>query len=269
MRQLITPLFFVLALFPALLTGQNITNVYTGTSHGINPSFRWSKYACDPERAIKIAVNDHFFRPESDTSLTVSLDSLHYNSGDTLVISITSPACNPVTFINPNVLQDNPTFTLVDFAFEGGNDKPVELKWSTENENKPMRFEVQQFRWNKWLTVGEVMGEGTPGKHDYHLLLPDIVSSKSQYRIAQYGYKDQRLTKPLDCPFTGSEVKLKNVRISNTLEFSRSTLFEIYSATGIRLMTGVAQKVDCSRLPRGSYFLNFDNKTGEFFVSHS
>jgi hypothetical protein len=45
---------------------------------------------------------------------------------------------------------------------------------------------------------------------------------------------------------------------------SSETMFEIYDQYGNIVKRGYGNKIDCSNLPKGGYFLNYDNKMGEF-----
>lgn len=42
------------------------------------------------------------------------------------------------------------------------------------------------------------------------------------------------------------------------------TMYEIYDQYGNIVKKGFGNKVDVSNLPKGGYFLNYDNKMGEF-----
>jgi hypothetical protein len=42
------------------------------------------------------------------------------------------------------------------------------------------------------------------------------------------------------------------------------TMYEIYDQYGNIVKKGYGSKVDVSNLPKGGYYLNFDNKMGEF-----
>ena len=41
-------------------------------------------------------------------------------------------------------------------------------------------------------------------------------------------------------------------------------MFEIYDQFGNIVKRGFAKNVDVSNLPKGAYYLNYDNKMGEF-----
>jgi hypothetical protein len=42
------------------------------------------------------------------------------------------------------------------------------------------------------------------------------------------------------------------------------TMYEIYDQYGNIVKKGFGSKLDVSNLPKGAYFLNYDNKMGEF-----
>ena len=41
------------------------------------------------------------------------------------------------------------------------------LKWTAKNESGSLPYVIEQFKWNKWVYVGEVQGVGTAESHDY------------------------------------------------------------------------------------------------------
>jgi hypothetical protein len=151
-------------------------------------------------------------------------------------------------------------------------DKDGTLKWSTKSETGKLPFVIEQFRWNKWVKVGEVEGVGTPASHDYSFKVSPH-SGKNQLRLRQTDYSGQpRVSKAVDFIGESPEIEYTPQKTSKEISFltkgkqgsAVETMYEIYDQYGNVVKKGFGSKVDVSNLPRGSYYLNFDNKMGEF-----
>ncbi|NPA45127.1 MAG: T9SS type A sorting domain-containing protein, partial [Chlorobi bacterium] len=51
---------------------------------------------------------------------------------------------------------------------------------------------------------------------------------------------------------------------TNRIFFSEETRFEIYDYYGKLVKTGYGQEINVEKLKKGTYFLNYDNKTENF-----
>jgi len=172
--------------------------------------------------------------------------------------------CKPKV-LNPEVLKPKSTFEVIAMTV----DKDGNLKWSTKSETGKLSFAVEQFRWNKWVKVGEVDGIGTPSTNNYSFKVTPH-SGKNQVRVRQTDYTGQpRLSKPVDFISSIPEVTFAPVKVSKEITFVTSekpteTMYEIYDQYGNVVKRGFGSSIDASNLTKGGYFLNYDNKMGEF-----
>lgn len=172
--------------------------------------------------------------------------------------------CKPKV-LNPEVLKPKSTFEVVSMTVE----KDGTVKWSTKSETGKLAFAVEQFRWNKWVKVGEVEGNGTPGTNNYAFKITPH-SGKNQIRVRQTDYSGQpRLSKPVEFMSDAPDVSFAPAKVSKDINFVASdkpveTLYEIYDQYGNVVKRGFGSTVDASNLAKGGYFLNYDNKMGEF-----
>lgn len=172
--------------------------------------------------------------------------------------------CKPKV-LNPEVLKPKSTFEVISMTI----DKDGTVKWATKSETGKLAFAVEQFRWNKWVKVGEVDGVGTPGTNNYTFKITPH-SGKNQIRVRQTDYSGQpRLSKPVDFMSDGSDVTFAPVKVSKDITFLANekpieTMYEIYDQYGNVVKRGFGATVDASNLAKGGYFLNYDNKMGEF-----
>lgn len=172
--------------------------------------------------------------------------------------------CKPKV-LNPEVLKPKSTFEVISMTV----DKDGTVKWSTKSETGKLAYAVEQFRWNKWVKVGEVDGDGTPKTNNYSFKIQPH-SGKNQIRVRQTDYSGQpRLSKPVDFTSDVPEISFAPVKVSKDISFVAAdkpveTMYEIYDQYGNVVKRGYGSSVDASNLAKGGYFLNFDNKMGEF-----
>ncbi len=172
--------------------------------------------------------------------------------------------CKPKV-LNPEVLKPKSTFEIVSMTVE--NDGTV--KWSTKSEIGKLAFAVEQFRWNKWVKVGEVDGIGTPGANNYSFkIVPH--SGKNQIRVRQTDFSGQpRFSKAVDFTSDVPSISFAPLKVTKDISFVSTdklfeTMYEIYDQYGNVVKRGFGSTVDASNLAKGGYFLNYDNKMAEF-----
>ena len=88
---------------------------------------------------------------------------LRFKVGDPVIVKIKhKDDCKP-RVLNPEVLKPKSTFVAKSVSL----DKDGTFTWKTTDESGKLTFTVEQYRWNKWVKVGEVEGEGSPTEHTY------------------------------------------------------------------------------------------------------
>lgn len=172
--------------------------------------------------------------------------------------------CKPKV-LNLEVLKPKSTFEIVSIKIE----KDGSLKWSAKLESGKLTYAIEQFRWNKWVKVGEIEGNGTTSINYYSFKVTPH-SGKNQIRVRQTDYTGQpRLSKPVDFISDVSNLVFSPIKASKTINFSFTdkpveTMYEIYDQYGNIVKRGFGATIDVSNLVKGGYFLNYDNKMGEF-----
>lgn len=214
----------------------------------------------------EVLVNGNITTDEINSSaFEVDFKPHKLNIGEKVEIKIKHKEdCKPKV-LNPEVLKPKSTFEVISMTIE----KDGTVKWSTKSETGKLAFAVEQFRWNKWVKVGEVEGNGTPGTNNYTFKIT-AHSGKNQIRVRQTDYSGQpRLSKPVDFMSDAPDVTFAPAKVSKDISFVASdkpveTLYEIYDQYGNVVKRGFGSTVDASNLAKGGYFLNYDNKMGEF-----
>ncbi|MDW8295791.1 MAG: hypothetical protein RMJ97_02800, partial [Raineya sp.] len=82
---------------------------------------------------------------------------------------------------------------------------------------------------------------------------------KHQERSGQITYSDI-----LDYSFTQGMVKFYPRNVSNKIYFTADVSYEISNNKKEVVKKGKGKEVDVSNLPRGVYFISFDNRTEQF-----
>jgi hypothetical protein len=217
----------------------------------------------------EIKVNGNITTDETNSSaFEIDLKNHKLNIGDKVEVRIFhKEGCKPKV-LNPEVLKPKSTFEITAISV----DKEGTLKWTTKSETGKLAFYVEQFRWNKWVRVGEVEGMGTPTSNDYAFKIAPH-SGKNQLRVRQTDYSGiPRFSKAVDFISSIPEIDFAPLKASKEVTLFEKgkdgkpleTMYEIYDQYGNIVKKGSGIKVDVSNLPKGPYFLNFDNKLGEF-----
>ncbi len=214
----------------------------------------------------EVLVNGNITTDEINSSaFEVDFKPHKLNIGEKVEIKIKHKEdCKPKV-LNPEVLKPKSTFEVISMTI----DKDGTVKWSTKSETGKLAFAVEQFRWNKWVKVGETDGVGTPGTNNYTFKITPH-SGKNQVRVRQTDYSGQpRLSKPVDFMSDEPDVTFAPAKVSKDISFvandkPKETMYEIYDQYGNVVKRGFGSMVDASNLAKGGYFLNYDNKMGEF-----
>lgn len=205
--------------------------------------------------AYEVKVNGNVTTDEINSSafeIDLSIQQLKF--GDNVLIEIKyKDGCTPKV-LNPEVLKPRPTFETKSFTV----DKDGVLKWSTTNEEGPLPFTIEQFRWNKWVVVGEVMGKGFPNDNNY-LFKITLHSGENKFRIKQVGVTNMPRYSPIASIKTNTPKPDYKMANKNTILLDKESLFEVYDVYGVIIKKGFAKEIDITSLKKGSYYFCYDN----------
>jgi hypothetical protein len=223
------------------------------------------QYSSVESDVIAVIVNDkklegHYLRTfkGSGKGIEVRLDSLGLTMNEQVEVKIIYNGMRP-KLLNADALVLRSTFRIVSIKMAGDT-----LRWSTEGEHGALPFAVEQFKWNKWVKVGEVMVEGTPGTHNYEFKI-ELLRGKNQFRVRQRDDGDMRPSMPVSVKAKVPEVSFTpKKKVGNLITFSSVTSYELYDILGNVVMRGRTDHIDCSSLPKGKYYLNYGSKMGSF-----
>ena len=105
--------------------------------------------------ATKVTVNGDIMPGGTSVgAFEIDFSLFNIEIGEPVFIVIEhNDGCKPKV-LNPEVLLPRSTFKInsIDIDSDGN------LNWSTSGEQGKLPFEIEQYRWNIWVTVGEVDG---------------------------------------------------------------------------------------------------------------
>lgn len=210
--------------------------------------------------ALEVKVNGRITTDEvNSNAFEIDLASMKLKYGDKVTIEIVHKNdCQP-RVLNIDDLRSRPTFEVLTMNITSAGI----LKWTSKNESGSLPYIVEQFKWNKWVPIGEVNGIGTPESHDYSFKVA-AHSGANKYRVKQVGF--------------GSEPKYSNHVVFNSMnakptfvmsketseiQFSMETSYELYDNFGLIVKRGFGKELAINNLSKGKYYLCYDNEVAE------
>jgi len=211
--------------------------------------------------AKEVKVNGTITTDEvNSSSFEIDLRALNLKYGEAVLIQIThDDGCVPKV-LNMEDLKPKPTFevTMISLSSSGL------LKWTTKNESGVLPYIIEQFKWNKWVPVGEVDGLGTPEPHEYSFQVA-MHSGENKYRVKQKGFNSfVKVSKDVKALSTINKPSFAIPKNYASIDFSAETAYEIYDAYGVIVKKGFGKQVPIDNLSKGEYYLCYDNTLTEF-----
>jgi hypothetical protein len=210
----------------------------------------------------EVRVNGELSTDEVNTSafeIDFSQFNIHVGAPVTILIKHKDDGCFP-RVLNPEVLKPNPTFETVFISVENNG----LLKWTTVNEMSKLPFIIEQFKWNKWVQIGEVQGKGTPTTNDYSFQTTPI-AGVNKFRVKQRGYIDKvKFSPSVYYSSSKKDVSYIYIKKKQAVEFSEPTFFEVYDKFGTIVKKGYGKAIDIANLGNDVYYMNLENSSTEF-----
>lgn len=210
----------------------------------------------------EVSVNGEVSTDETNSSafeIDLKLHSLEIGSPVVIVIKHKDDGCLPKV-LNPDALKPNPTYETIYLNVEDDG----LLKWTTVNETAKLPFIIEQFKWNKWVQVGEVEGKGVPTAN-YYTFKTTPIAGMNKFRVKQKGYVDKTKYSPaVSYTSLKSEITFVYNKGIQKVQFSESAFFEVYDKYGNLVKKGYGEKIDVANLKKDIYYMNFGNTMGEF-----
>lgn len=211
--------------------------------------------------AQEIKVNGKITTDETNSSaFEIDLASLQLKYGESVTIEIVhKDGCTPKV-LNMEDLKPKPTFEVLTM-----NVSPVGLlTWSTKGEVGTLPYIVEQFKWNKWIPIGEVDGIGTPETHSYTFKV-ELHSGENKYRVKQKGLNSfAKYSKEVSVKSSINKPSFAIAKGNSGIDFNSETGYEVYDAYGVVVKKGFGKQIKTENLAKGQYYLCYDNTMTEF-----
>lgn len=214
----------------------------------------------------KVLVNGEILPAVIQTShFEIDFKLFHLKKGDEVFVVLEhAEGCEP-RFLNPSILLPKSTFECTQISAQ----KDGLISWTTINEQAVLDFSVEQYKWGRWVEVGQVKGKGSKTKNNYQFQLTPH-SGKNTVRISQTDSSGKpRISKSTSFTSNVPVVTFSPTKVHSSLTFKAKgqlakTKYEIYDAYGNLLKTGFGTNVDCRNIVSGVYYINYDNKSEKF-----
>ena len=212
---------------------------------------------------FEVTINGDVTTDEINSSaFEIDFSNYKLKVGDPITVKIKhKDDCKP-RVLNPEVLKPKSTFETSSITM----DKEGKVTWKTKNESGKLTFVVEQYRWNKWVKVGEVEGNGTPSESSYSFKVT-LHSGENKVRVKQVDYSGKpRYSPAASTMSTSTEISFlpESKKVKEAISFTGETLFEVYDQYGNIVKKGYGAKLDATTLKKGTYYLSYDNKTETF-----
>lgn len=217
----------------------------------------------------RVTLNGEVISVDSHASaFQVDLSDYNIKIGDNVVLVFEHEVGCKAKILNPEALRPKSTFVLQEISCNADG----VLTWSTKEESGKLNFLIEQYKWNKWVVIGEVNGIGTPGLNTYTFnVIPH--SGENTVRVSQIDNTTKKKSTPnvtFNSKLSG-EPKLAIDKEKKTITFlldnvPSKTKYEIYDTYGNIVKKGFNSSVDYSNLKPGVYHVNYDNRNDKIIV---
>jgi hypothetical protein len=209
----------------------------------------------------EVIINGRVTTDEVNSSaFEIDFSAYQIKPGTPVVVEIKhKDDCSPKV-LNPEALKAKATFEVVNINI----DKKGLLTWNTKNEMGSLPYIVEQFRWNKWIPVGEVQGGGKMDDNNYSFQTT-AHSGENKFRVKQIGFGGvPKSSISIAYVSTVGQPTYSISKDKSDIKFSGETLYEVYDAYGNVVKRGFGNDLNISTLTKGSYYLCYDNIMADF-----
>lgn len=262
-------IFLLLLLFSQLTKAQDtiakidpdtnfleLNSLYRGSNvYLFNPAINSQEFCIQ-----KITVNDSTIKFDKSSGIIIWLRDMNFKESDSLNIKIFHH-----NNCKPRVLPSQECYSKSPYQInEIGRIKADVIYWQINYAIPNSKFFIETFKWNKWTVLGELSANDSILNKIYIYKI-DPHSGLNKIRIRSIDEKSNyTFSKQFSFQNSVSQITYSINQPSHLIDFSSSTSFEIFDATGNLILKGREKTINCKKLPKGNYFLNYDNEMTEF-----
>ncbi len=216
----------------------------------------------------RVTVNGTPISSNIQTSaFQIDFTELNIKVGEHIIVILEhGDGCHPKV-MNPEVILPRSTFVIeeIECAEDGS------LTWLTTGESGKLPFVIEQYKWNKWIAVGEVDGTGESKLNSYTFnLVPH--SGENKIRVVQEDNTGKKhVSEEVVFISAAPVLEMRTIEGQRVIEFfgdgkKVSTKYEVFDAYGNIVKKGYSSSIDYSNLAKGIYYVNYDNQNGKVIV---
>lgn len=206
----------------------------------------------------EVRVNDRVTADEVNSAvISVNFKALSMKPGDRMEIVIRCKEDCAIRVLNPEAIMPESTFQMESVWINPNG----HLEWATHSEHGSLPYSVEQYKWKRWVKVGEAMGKGEMQRNTYVMDLT-LHSGINLFRVTQKDHNGMKVSKEVRVESKVAPVQLLQTDATTRFQFSAETNYELYSEYGELVAQGKGIEVSVRNFPRGTYYLNFDNQGG-------
>ena len=260
-------------IFAVVIACLSINSVFSAEMEFGGMFFEQNMYIKNPSMesgfCIKsISVNGKSANANLNTGLVVvRFSELGLKSGDLFNMVINYDENAKPVIINKGAFVTKSTFVLVSAKIEQeGNDS--KLYFTIKDESSAMPFYIDHFRANKWVRIGAVIGKGGMEEKTYSLPIAGL-PGENKIKIYQRNEDDTQWSFDVTVESPKKEVveleKIVQKKNVKEIRFTGVTEYIIVDkAYGNIKLRGIGNKADISSLPKGKYFVTYEEKFKKF-----
>lgn len=214
----------------------------------------------------KVTVNGEVCSHSPQASaFQIDMKEFNLKIGDKVIVVIEhEEGCKP-KLLNPEVLLPKSTFVLEDISCSPDG----LLEWKTTGESGSLAYQIEQYKWNKWVVIGETNGIGNEKPNEYMFNVSPH-SGENKVRVTQVDITGKKRVSE-EVTFVPTDIVEPTLKDNkgSVIEFVAdgqkvSTKYEVFDAYGNIVKKGLNSVVNCDNLKDGVYHVNYDNKHEKF-----
>jgi hypothetical protein len=132
------------------------------------------------------------------------------------------------------------------------------IVWSTNTDTLSSKFIIEQYRWNKWVKIGEQSAINKTGNKFSFIVTPHAGNNK--IRVVY----DTIISNEVEFSVNTSYQPLVPRVVGEAIILKTASNYEIYNQFGDVILSGTATIIDTSKLPKGVYYIAINNEMREF-----
>jgi len=209
-----------------------------------------------------VMVNDKPSMDEiSSNAFEIDFSLMKLNIGDPVTVVIKHKSnCKP-EIVNPRALLPSENAAVISPKVDKSGTK---ITWSMKGDLLDEPIIIEQFRWNKWIKIGELSSADSAKNNIYSF---DIIphTGINQFRIVFNDANENPVySKNIKFTSRNPEIILESTKVADKLMFSADTQYEIFDLKGNFISEGFGKEAEVTDLEKGKYWLNYDNKSVSF-----